>query len=79
VQLYAVNSVAFPDNIVVPRVTRKASDRKYNQLASLLLGMPAGSVPAESVFSVTELICNSRRSRLFPDKLRNIMLSACQH
>ena len=43
-----------------------------NQLASLLIGMSAGSVPVESMISVTGLICNSRRSRLSPDKLHKI-------
>jgi len=43
-----------------------------SQLASLFLGMSAGSVPVESIFSVTELICNSRRCSLSPDKLYKI-------
>ena len=43
-----------------------------NQLASLFLGISAGSVPLESMFSVTWLICNGRRSRLSHDKLHKI-------
>jgi hypothetical protein len=42
------------------------------QLAALFLGMSAGSVPVESLFSITGLICNSRRSSLSPAKLNKL-------
>src|SRR6218665_588768 len=44
------------------------------QLAALFLGMLAGSVHVECLFSVrlTGLICNSRRSRICPSKLNKI-------
>jgi len=41
-------------------------------LAALFFGMSAGSVPVEWLFSVTGLICNSRRSRICPSKLNKI-------
>jgi len=40
-----------------------------SQLALLFLCMSAGSVPVESMFYLTGLIYNSRRSSLSPDKL----------
>jgi len=43
-----------------------------SQLVSLFLGMSAGSVPVKSMFSVTGLICSSRRSRLSHDTLHKI-------
>jgi len=43
-----------------------------SQLASLVLGMSAGSVPVESMSSVTGLICNSSRSSLSPNNLHKI-------
>lgn len=42
------------------------------QLATLFLGMSAGSVPVECMFSVTGLVCNSKRSSLCPSKLNKI-------
>jgi len=42
------------------------------QLAALCLGMSVGSVPVECLFSVTGLICNSRRSSICPSKLNKI-------
>jgi hypothetical protein len=42
------------------------------QLAELFLGMSAGSVPVECLFSITGLICNGRRSSLCPSKLNKI-------
>jgi len=42
------------------------------QLAGLFLGMSASSVPVESLFSMTGLICNSRRSSLSPATLHKI-------
>lgn len=41
-------------------------------LAALYLGMSAGSVPVESLFSISGLVCNSRRSSLCPSKLHKI-------
>jgi len=43
-----------------------------SQLTSLFLGMSAGSVPVESIFSVTGLIFYSSRLGLSPDKLHKI-------
>jgi hypothetical protein len=44
------------------------------ELATLYLGMSAGSVPVESLFSITGLILNSRRSSLDPSKLHKISI-----
>jgi len=41
-------------------------------LAGLFLGMLAGSVAVESLFSVTGLICNGRRSSLSPATLHKL-------
>ena len=43
-----------------------------SQLAQLYLAMSASSVPVESMFSITGLICNSRRSSLSPAKLHRV-------
>jgi len=42
------------------------------QLATVFLGMSAGSVPVESMFSITGLMLNSRRSQLAPSKLHKL-------
>ena len=42
------------------------------QLAELFLGMSAGSVPVECLFSTAGLICNGKRSSLCPSKLNKI-------
>jgi len=43
-----------------------------NWYTCLFLGMSAGSVPVECLFSVTGLVCNGRRSSLCPSKLNKI-------
>ena len=43
------------------------------KLANMYLGMTSASVPVESMFSVTGLIANHRRSSLSPDKLNRIV------
>jgi len=49
-----------------------ASYPLLKQLAIFFLGMSAGSVSVESMFSITGLILNSRRSSLDPSKLHKI-------
>ena len=43
-----------------------------SQVAQLYLAMSASSIPVESMFSITGLICNSRRSSLAPEKLHRV-------
>ena len=43
------------------------------KLASVSLGMSAGSVPVEKMFSVTGLILNSKRSQWSPSKLHKLI------
>jgi len=43
-----------------------------SKVAQLYLAMSASSVPVESMFSITGLICNSRRSSLSPCKLHRV-------
>ena len=42
------------------------------KLASLFLGLSAGSVSVESLFSITGLVLNSRRSSMDPAKVNKI-------
>jgi len=43
-----------------------------SQLANIYLGMSASSVPVESMFSTTGLICNSKRCMIGDDKLHRV-------
>ena len=48
------------------------NDPLLQQLVALFLGMSASSVPVECFFSITGMICNSRRSSICPSKLNEM-------
>ena len=62
---YSANPLLFwEDNAVIYPMLQ--------QLAALFLGISAGPVPVECLFSVTTLICNNRLSSICPLKLNKV-------
>ena len=62
----------YSDNPLMFWADNAANYPVLQQLASLFLGMSAGSVPVECLFSITGQISNSRRSSICPSKLNKI-------
>ena len=62
----------YSDNPLMFWADNAANYPVLQQLASLFLGMSAGSVPVECLFSITGLISSSRRSSICPSKLNKI-------
>ena len=72
-QLCEPNLIAkYSDNPLMFWADNAANYPVLQQLASLFLGMSAGSVPVECLFSITGQISNSRRSSICPSKLNKI-------
>jgi len=66
-------SVCYSENVLLYWRDNSAKLPMLSQLAVLYLGTSASSVPVESLFSVTGLVVNSRRSSMQPCNLNKMV------